>query len=180
MLIANKTKHPHQLLHYNLGVGQPVHGPDCTSILLVRSHVVVIDIHTKRIDVFPMTTATATTTIQQLRTLFAHFGIPDIIVSDNGPQFSAVELQQFCCLNGIRHSQVAPYHPLSNGLAERAKKFQRGIKETVSWNPPRSYYQTAISIQDHSSNHNLCCSSRVIAEQETKGSFGPPETTDRY
>ena len=87
-----------------------------------KMFLVVIDAHSKWIDVFPMTTATATTTIQQLRTLFAQFGIPDTIVSDNGPQFSAVEFQQFCRLNGIRHSRVAPYHPSSNGLAERAVK----------------------------------------------------------
>ena len=54
------------------------------------------------------------TTTQQLKKLSAQFGIPDTIVSDNGPQFA-----DFCRLNGIRHVRVAPYHPSCNGLAER-------------------------------------------------------------
>ena len=80
----------------------------------------------------PMTTATALTTIHHLRTLFAKFGIPESLVSDNGSQFTAAEFQLFCKQNGIRHIQVAPYHPASQGLAERAvqtfKKEFRNLK----------------------------------------------------
>ena len=91
---------------------------------------VVIDAHSKWIEAIPLTTATALTTIQQLRKLFAQFGIPDTLVSDNGPQFSAMEFQEFCRTNGIRHTRVAPYHPSSNGLAERAVKIvKQGLKK---------------------------------------------------
>ena len=78
----------------------------------------VIDAHSKWIEVFPMATATALTTIQRLRQLFAQFGIPESIVSDNGLQFAAAEFQEFCRLNGICYIRVAPYQPSSNGLAE--------------------------------------------------------------
>ena len=42
------------------------------------------------------------------------------MVSDNGPQFTAVEFQLFCKQNGICHIQVAPYHPASNWLIKKA------------------------------------------------------------
>ena len=42
-----------------------------------------------------MVTATALTTIQQLKQLFAKFGIPESIVLDNGPQFVSAEFQVF-------------------------------------------------------------------------------------
>ena len=52
---------------------------------------VVIDAHSKWIEVSPMVTATSLTTIQQLRQMFSRFGLPDIIVLDNGPQFASSE-----------------------------------------------------------------------------------------
>ena len=95
-----------------------------------KMFLVVIDAHSKWIEVSPVSTATALTTIQQLRKIFAQFGIPDTIVSDNGTQFTASEFKEFCRLNGIRHTCVAPYHPSSNGLAERAVKiFKEGFKK---------------------------------------------------
>ena len=91
---------------------------------------VVIDAHSKWIEAIPLKTATAFTTICQLKKLFAQFGLPHTLVSDNGPQFAAAEFQEYCQFNGIRHSRVAPYHPSSNGLAERAVRVVKdGLKK---------------------------------------------------
>ena len=91
---------------------------------------VIIDAHSKWIEVFKMNSTTATATIQVLRTVFACFGIPESIVSDNGPQFTSSEFTEFCHLNGIRHVCVPPYHPSSNSLAECAvQRFKKGIKK---------------------------------------------------
>ena len=67
-----------------------------------------------------MTTTNSTATIQHLRMIFSFFGLPETLVSDNGPQFAAKEFCSFCRLNGIHHILVTPYHPLSNGMVERA------------------------------------------------------------
>ena len=85
-----------------------------------KMFLVVIDSHSKWIEVFPMKSATSAATVRYLRQLIAQFGIPETIVSDNGAQFVATEFKEFCQQNGIRHIQTAPYHPSSNGLAERA------------------------------------------------------------
>ena len=91
---------------------------------------VIIDAHSKWIEIFEMNSTTATATIRVLRTVFACFGIPELIVSDNDPQFTLSEFTKFCHLNGIHHVCVPPYHPSSNGLAKRAiQTFKKGFKK---------------------------------------------------
>ena len=80
---------------------------------------IVVDAFSKWPEVFRMKEATAGATISNLRTLFTRLGLPRIIVSEDGPQFSSREFATFLQANGIRHFCSAPYHPQSNGLAER-------------------------------------------------------------
>ena len=67
-----------------------------------------------------MQTITARRTVTVLRDTFVRFGLPTQLVTDNGPQFASDEFALFMKANGIRHIRTAPYHPSSNGLAERA------------------------------------------------------------
>ena len=75
---------------------------------------VLVDACSKWPEVISMTSTTAEKTIDVLRQLFARFGLPNNIVTDNGPQFSATEFKEFCSNNGISHTLIAPYHPSSN------------------------------------------------------------------
>ena len=93
-------------------------------------YLVVIDAHSKWLEVFQMKNATSSTTIQKLRTLFAQFGLPKTVVSDNGSCFTSREFQLFMSRNGIHHIRTSPYHPSSNGLAERAVRvFKESFKK---------------------------------------------------
>ena len=81
-----------------------------------------------------MSTTTTKHTIQELILIFARFGLPENVVTNDGPQFVLKEFEDFTSQNGTRHSKVAPYHPRSNGLAKRflqtfkvaMKKMSRG------------------------------------------------------
>ena len=79
----------------------------------------VVDSHSKWMEVFPMRSTTAEATIEVLRALFSRYGLPLELVSDNGPQFVAGEFQTFLKMNCIKHTLCPPYHPSTNGLAER-------------------------------------------------------------
>ena len=86
-----------------------------------KSHMflVVIDAHSKWPEVKMMQSTTSQRTIEVLRELFSSYGLPEQVVSDNGPQFVSAEFETFMRNNGIKHIRCAPYHPSSNGLAER-------------------------------------------------------------
>lgn len=80
---------------------------------------VVVDATSKWIEIVPMKSITTTKTITSLMHIFARFGYPRVIVSDNGPQFTSKLFNEFCTDNNVKHIKSFPYHPKSNGLAER-------------------------------------------------------------
>ena len=79
---------------------------------------IVIDAHSKWLEVLPMRNITATSTIAHLRKLFASYGFPDRTVTDNGPQYTSDEFESYLQQNGIQHTLSPPYHPATNGQAE--------------------------------------------------------------
>ena len=89
---------------------------------------IVVDSYSKWVEVEKVRSTDARTTIRVLRKLFATHGVPKVIVSDNGPGFASAELGQFLSQNGIKHTFSAPYHPSSNGQAER---YVRIMKESL-------------------------------------------------
>lgn len=77
-----------------------------------------------------MKSTTSTATIEKLREIFAMHGLPEVVVSDNGTNFTSAEFAEFMKRNGIKHIKVAPYHPASNGQAERAVRiFKEGFEK---------------------------------------------------
>lgn len=104
-------KNPWQRLHIDF------FGP-----LFGMQFLIAIDAHTKWPEVFALKSITTEKTIEVLSSLFARFGLPDMLVSDNGPQLTSELFKHFLEKNGIKHVKTAPYHPASNGAAENMVK----------------------------------------------------------
>ena len=99
-------------------------GPFLGSMFLI-----VVDARSKWPEVFAMKSTTAERTVDVLRTIFARNGLPEHLISDNGPQFVSEEFRRFMKINGIRHTTSSPYHPKTNGLAERfVQTFKSAMK----------------------------------------------------
>ena len=81
---------------------------------------ILVDAHSKWIEAIPTSSMTAGMTVRTMRGVFATHGVPKVVTSDNGPSFTAHEFTEFLEANGIQHKLSAPYHPTTNGLAERA------------------------------------------------------------
>ena len=94
---------------------------------------VLIDAHLKWIEAFITTSVTSSAVIEELRSTFARFGLPELIAMDNGTCFKSEEFEYFLQRKGIKHVTSAPYHPASNGLAELALQIlKRGLKKVTN------------------------------------------------
>ena len=81
------------------------------------TYMVVLDAYSIFPEVVKMTNTTAIVTINALRDIFSTHGLPEILVSsENGPQFTTKEFEQFCSNNGIWHRTSAA--PSTNGQVE--------------------------------------------------------------
>ena len=83
------------------------------------TYLIVIDSYSKRPEVISLMSATTTATIAALRRIFSQHGLPEIVVSDNGTQYSSAQFNDFCQQHCIKHIFSPPYHPQSSGQAER-------------------------------------------------------------
>lgn len=84
-----------------------------------------------------MKNTTTEDTISALSAIFSIEGIPNTIVSDNGPQLSSEKFKQFCTKLGISHITTTPFHPASNGLAERfVRTFKTSVRKNIEENMP--------------------------------------------
>ncbi|XP_062708108.1 uncharacterized protein K02A2.6-like [Aedes albopictus] len=90
-------------------------GPVADTMLLI-----IVDAYSKWVEVKVTSSTTTAATITILDELFAAYGAPTTLVSDHGPQFTASEFKQFLQMSGVKfHKLSAPYHPATNGQAER-------------------------------------------------------------
>ena len=134
---------PECQLHSKSPPSAPVHAWEWPSRPWVRIHVdyagpflgkhflVLVDAYSKWLEVMVVPSTSSQCTIDALRSVFATHGLPEILVSDNGTAFTSEEFRGFLKLNGIRQVTISPYHPASNGLAERAvQTFKEGMKKS--------------------------------------------------
>ena len=97
-----------------------------------KMFLVVVDAHSKWLEIKMVTTATSKVTIVCLQSIFATHGLPERVVTDNGSVFTSEEFKSFLEANGIAHSTSSPYHPASNGLAERAvQSFKQSMRKAT-------------------------------------------------
>ena len=74
-----------------------------------------------------LTSSTSKHTIKVLKEVFATHGIPDLILTDNGPQFSADSFAEFAQSYGFMHTTSSPRFPQANGEAERSVRILKEI-----------------------------------------------------
>ena len=89
-------------------------------------YLLVVDYISRYPEVTKLSSTTSRSIITALKCIFSRHGIPSILMSDNGPQFSSNEMMEFTY--AFTHVTSSPRYPQSNGLAEKTVKT---VKEMV-------------------------------------------------
>ncbi|RVW55178.1 Uncharacterized protein K02A2.6 [Vitis vinifera] len=79
------------------------------------------------------------------KNIVCRYGIPQIIIADNGPQFDSIAFRNFCSELNIRNSYSTPRYPQSNGQAEATNKtLVNALKK--GWSEPKGIIPTEIGL----------------------------------
>ena len=138
-----------------------------------------ISLHSSNnLNVFESTTAI-------LEQEFAHFGYPHTLVTDNATTFMSQEFQAWCKQRGKLHLTGAPYHPATNGAAERLiQSFKQALRKSSL--PPKEALQeflmqyrripfaSGLSPRRQASKHSNAEDSEVVSKVEHHYSLGDP------
>ncbi|XP_055604884.1 uncharacterized protein K02A2.6-like [Uranotaenia lowii] len=88
----------------------------------------IIDSFSKWLEIDIMSRGTnAKQVIKKFSSLFSRFGLPDVVVTDGGPPFNSGDFVMFLEKQGIKVLKSPPYHPQSNGQAERMVRVTKDI-----------------------------------------------------
>jgi transposase InsO family protein len=95
----------------------------CTHLLTM------VDRSTRWAEAVPLvSTSTASCAAAFFNSWVSHFGVPAVLTSERGVQFSSAVWGELCSTLGISHRLTRAYHPQANGVVER---FHRQLKDTL-------------------------------------------------
>ena len=80
---------------------------------------VTVCYYSRYFEVDQLDRTTSEAVIRKLKKLFSNQGIPETLISDNGPQFSSEQFASFAKEWNFSHSTSSPLFAQSNGLAEK-------------------------------------------------------------
>ena len=92
-----------------------------------KHYFIVVHYYSNFIEIDLLTSQTSTHTITLLKKHFARYGIPRVIMSDGGPQFTSQECNSFMTSWGISHHTSSPMHQRPIGKAESAVKIMKSL-----------------------------------------------------
>ncbi|EYB83997.1 hypothetical protein Y032_0324g2516 [Ancylostoma ceylanicum] len=113
-----------------------------------KYYLVIVDAFSKWPEIVQMNCISASATIAVIKKIFARFGNPQTFVTDNGTQLTSAPFLRFCRSRGITHLRSPPFHPESNGQAERfVDTFKRELAKLKREEPTADALQTFATLR---------------------------------
>ncbi|XP_046857922.1 uncharacterized protein K02A2.6-like [Xenia sp. Carnegie-2017] len=92
------------------------------------NYLLLVDYYSSYFVVRKLSSTRSSDIISKLKAIFAEFGIPRKLVSDNGPQYTSQDFEKFTKEYGFEHSTSSPHYHQANGKVER---FVATVKNTL-------------------------------------------------
>ena len=87
-----------------------------------RDYLIVTDYYSNFWEIDRLQATTSDDVIRKMKQHFSRYGIPEVLISDNGTQFTSREFRSFTKQWEIQHETSSPHHHQSNGKAENSVK----------------------------------------------------------
>ena len=113
------------------------------------SYLVAVDYFSRYFKTIKLKSTTSSSVIEALKSIFSRYGIPEKIISDNGPQYSSYKFANFASSYKFHHVTNSPLFPRSNGQAERtvqtAKRLLTKIHDPYNNGSPNLPHYTPLT-----------------------------------
>ena len=132
-----------------------------------ENYIIIVDYYSKFPEIQKLEETTSSSVITALKSVFARYGIPDIVVSDNGPQYSSHEFKQFAQTWQFQHVTSSPGYAQSNGMTERSVQTIKHIlkKSIKNGDDP---YLTLLEYRNTPVDESLGSPSQLLMNRRTK------------
>ncbi|UYV60687.1 hypothetical protein LAZ67_1001896 [Cordylochernes scorpioides] len=107
-----------------------------------QNYLIIVDQYSDFFEVECLENTTSEYIIECCKRQFSRYGIPQIMVSDNGRQFTSTEFQKFSKEWQFQHSTSSPLHSQGNGKAEAAVKIAKNILKKSKQENITFHFQT--------------------------------------
>ena len=125
-------------------------------------YLLVVDYFSRYPEVYKLTSTTSDAIIKPLESILARHGVPEVLQSDNGPQFASREFQEFTKRYGFQHNTSSPHYPQNNGQVEQMVRMIKGmLKKTKDLQTVLLSYRSTPMPWCERSPAELCMGRRV-------------------
>ncbi|XP_062711786.1 uncharacterized protein K02A2.6-like isoform X1 [Aedes albopictus] len=123
-----------------------------------KTFLVIVDSYTKWIELEYMKCSTdSKNVIKVFLNVFARYGLPDVLVTDGGPPFNSTDFVDFFERQGVNVMKSPPYHPESNGQAERMVRLVKDVFKKFLIDPDMKKLETDLQISYFLLNYRNTC-----------------------
>ncbi|UYV73034.1 K02A2.6-like [Cordylochernes scorpioides] len=139
-----------------------------------RKYLGIVDYYTKYQEVFELRSTKAEMVIEKLKEVFARCGVPEIMMTDNGPPFQSTEMMEFAKEWNVTHTTSSPRFPQSNGMIERTIQT---LKSTIieCQQSKQDIYQALLLLRN--TEHSSLPSPAIMLYGRKQRLFLPMKTT---